>query len=591
MSRAFRRGLGRRSSTPQAHALPGALDGDPSGLRGRRRAVPRAQDLPFWLAVTLLEHGELTGRRVAPRRGARDLRAPRGDARGSSGSTPLRPRARRYLHDLRVAAATSTPRARSSAASAARRSQAVCGSCGTSNPPGQRFCGECGAAARSDRDLALAPAGTVDQARRGAPPRLAPVRSTSSGSRRHLRIATRRRRGSSSRVLRDRARRHRALWRDGREVHRRRGDGRLGHSDRDRRRCRARRPRCSRARRDACPSSTLPQQLAPACSRARPPSRSARRTRAWSPAISSTPPRASSPLPSREPSLSVTRRGVRADAAIAFEDAGEHELKGKAEPMRLWRALRVVANRGGEGRSSGLEAPFVGRDRELRLVKELFQASAEESRAHIVLVTGSAGIGKSRLSWEFEKYVDGLTLTTWWHKGRCPSYGEGVAYWALAEMVRGRAGILESEDAGLPRAKARCFGRRARSRCGRPRVGRTPAGTPARPRRRDLRAGRPLRGLATLLRISRRRAAGGPRVRGSSVGRCRPPRLHRVPRRVGTVEADLRARPRTAGARGAEARASEPRPAAASPASRSSRSPMRQWTPCSRGSCPAYRKS
>ena len=137
-----------------------------------------------------------------------------------------------------------------------------------------------------------------------------------------------------------------------------------------------------------------------------------------------------------------------ADAAIAFEDAGEHDLKGKAEPMHLWRALRVVANRGGEGRSSGLEAPFVGRDRELRLVKELFQASAEESRAHIVLVTGSAGIGKSRLSWEFEKYVDGLTLTAWWHKGRCPSYGEGVAYWALAEMVRGRAGILESEDSG-----------------------------------------------------------------------------------------------------------------------------------------------
>jgi len=144
-----------------------------------------------------------------------------------------------------------------------------------------------------------------------------------------------------------------------------------------------------------------------------------------------------------------------ADAAIAFEDAGEHNLKGKAEPMRLWRALRVVANRGGEGRSAGLEAPFVGRDRELRLVKDVFQASAEAGHSHLALVSGPAGIGKSRLAWEFEKYVDGLTLTVLWHKGRCLSYGEGVAYWALAEMVRGRAGILENEGTETAREKLR----------------------------------------------------------------------------------------------------------------------------------------
>jgi class 3 adenylate cyclase/tetratricopeptide (TPR) repeat protein len=144
---------------------------------------------------------------------------------------------------------------------------------------------------------------------------------------------------------------------------------------------------------------------------------------------------------------------LAADAAVAFEGAGEHLFKGKSKPLPLWRALRVVANRGGEGRATGLEAPFVGRDRELRLVKDLFHASAEERRSHIVLVTGSAGIGKSRLSWEFEKYLDGLALTAWWHRGRCPAYGEAVAYWALAEMVRGRAGILESEGAEEALAK------------------------------------------------------------------------------------------------------------------------------------------
>src|SRR5437588_4316794 len=101
-----------------------------------------------------------------------------------------------------------------------------------------------------------------------------------------------------------------------------------------------------------------------------------------------------------------TRRA--ADAAIAYEEAGTHELKGKAEPVPLWRATRVVAGVGGSMRSAGLEAPFVGRDRELRTIKELFNACAEEGRAHLASVIGVAGFGKSRLVWEVFKYIDGL---------------------------------------------------------------------------------------------------------------------------------------------------------------------------------------
>ena len=134
------------------------------------------------------------------------------------------------------------------------------------------------------------------------------------------------------------------------------------------------------------------------------------------------------------------------EAAIAYEQAGTHELKGKAEPVTLYRALRVVAGRGGLLKSERLEAPFVGRDRELRLVKEVFHASTEDRRAHLVQVTGIAGIGKSRLAWEFFKYMDGLQSGYFWHRGRCLAYGQGVTYFALAEMVRGRAGILEAED-------------------------------------------------------------------------------------------------------------------------------------------------
>jgi class 3 adenylate cyclase/tetratricopeptide (TPR) repeat protein len=135
------------------------------------------------------------------------------------------------------------------------------------------------------------------------------------------------------------------------------------------------------------------------------------------------------------------------EAAIAYEDAGFFELKGKAEPVPLWRATHVTAGRRGQLRSAGLEPPFVGRSRELRLLKELFHGSADERRAQLVSVTGIAGIGKSRLSWEFEKYVDGLVENVWWHRGRCLSYGEGIAYWALAEMVRMRCGIAEDEEA------------------------------------------------------------------------------------------------------------------------------------------------
>ena len=140
----------------------------------------------------------------------------------------------------------------------------------------------------------------------------------------------------------------------------------------------------------------------------------------------------------------ATRR--MSEAAVVYEDAGEHELKGKAEPVRLWRALRVVAATGGAQRSSALEPPFTGRNRELRMVKELFHASADDHRAQLVSVVGGAGIGKSRLVWEFFKYIDGLAIETRWHRGRCLAYGEGVTYWALAEMVRTNASILEGED-------------------------------------------------------------------------------------------------------------------------------------------------
>jgi class 3 adenylate cyclase len=147
----------------------------------------------------------------------------------------------------------------------------------------------------------------------------------------------------------------------------------------------------------------------------------------------------------------ATRRS--SEQAIVYETAGTHELKGKAEPAELFRALRVASGRRGALKSTGLEPPFVGRDRELRLVKELFHASAEERTAHLVSAMGIAGIGKSRLAWEFYKYFDGLAETVYWHRGRCLAYGEGVTYWALADMVRMRARISEDDDVATAGSK------------------------------------------------------------------------------------------------------------------------------------------
>ena len=141
--------------------------------------------------------------------------------------------------------------------------------------------------------------------------------------------------------------------------------------------------------------------------------------------------------------------------AVGFAEAGSHQLKGKTEPQELWRATRVLSWVGASQRMDGLEAPLTGRDAELRTIRELFHATAERRVPRLVLVSGPAGVGKSRLGWEFEKYADGLAQEMWWHRGRCLSYGEGVAFWALAEIVRQRLGIAEEDPAEIAAGKLR----------------------------------------------------------------------------------------------------------------------------------------
>ena len=141
--------------------------------------------------------------------------------------------------------------------------------------------------------------------------------------------------------------------------------------------------------------------------------------------------------------------------AILYESVGLLEMKGKSEPIEAFRAVRVIAQRGGRGASEGIEPPFVGRDDEFRILKDQIHATSREKGARLVSIVGEPGIGKTRITWELEKYIDGITDAIYWHHGRSPDYGEGLTFWALAEMIRQRAGIAELDDPAKSRMKLR----------------------------------------------------------------------------------------------------------------------------------------
>ena len=139
--------------------------------------------------------------------------------------------------------------------------------------------------------------------------------------------------------------------------------------------------------------------------------------------------------------------------AIDFADAGIHELKGKAEAVELFAATAVMGGVGGERSGDRVQAALVGRRREVSVLKEMFHVSEEERRPRLVVLSGDAGVGKTRLGWELENYIDGLSATVLWHRGRCLAYGDGVAFSALTAAVRGRIGASEDDPEPAVRDK------------------------------------------------------------------------------------------------------------------------------------------
>ena len=142
-----------------------------------------------------------------------------------------------------------------------------------------------------------------------------------------------------------------------------------------------------------------------------------------------------------------------AGGAVGFADAGEHALKGKAEPARLWRATRVLSAVGGAQRVDGLEAPLTGPGRGAAHGQGVVPcgggAAGAAAGAGVRAGRGGqvpAGLGVR----EVRRRAGG---EVWWHRGRCLSYGEGVAFWALAEIVRQRLGIAEEDPAEVAAGK------------------------------------------------------------------------------------------------------------------------------------------
>src|SRR5437763_334689 len=140
----------------------------------------------------------------------------------------------------------------------------------------------------------------------------------------------------------------------------------------------------------------------------------------------------------------VGERTFRAtERAIEYAPAEHVQAKGKTSAVAVWR---VVAARARVGLERVHGARLVGRGRELELLVGALDRARQERSAELVTLVGVPGIGKSRLVRELYERIEQERELTYWRHGRCLPYGEGVSFWALGEMVKAQAGILEGDD-------------------------------------------------------------------------------------------------------------------------------------------------
>jgi class 3 adenylate cyclase/tetratricopeptide (TPR) repeat protein len=148
----------------------------------------------------------------------------------------------------------------------------------------------------------------------------------------------------------------------------------------------------------------------------------------------------------------VGERTVRAARDVTFRELGHLALKGKREGVRAYELLDedVAEPRTAQRTDARLyRTPMVGRIAELTMVRSVFDRCAADRRPQLVTVYGDAGVGKTRLVEEFASWSTGLPRPPLLINGRCLSYGEGVTYWPLGEILKAQAGILDTDPPEL----------------------------------------------------------------------------------------------------------------------------------------------
>jgi class 3 adenylate cyclase len=134
--------------------------------------------------------------------------------------------------------------------------------------------------------------------------------------------------------------------------------------------------------------------------------------------------------------------------SVVVEPVTPLELKGKSEPVPAFRLVEVTD--GPAERARRLDAPLVGRERELALLREAFDRTVEGDGCELVTLVGPAGIGKSRLAEDFGASVAGEAKVV---TGRCLSYGEGLTFWPLRAIVEGLVGSADDESSEQAQAR------------------------------------------------------------------------------------------------------------------------------------------
>jgi class 3 adenylate cyclase/tetratricopeptide (TPR) repeat protein len=151
--------------------------------------------------------------------------------------------------------------------------------------------------------------------------------------------------------------------------------------------------------------------------------------------------------------VAVSEQTYRAtERVFEYEELEPATVKGKAEPLALHRPVAARARFGADV-SRTHATPLVGRDLERSLLVSMFERAVQHKSCQLVTVVGEPGIGKSRLCMELFSYIDGRPGLTRWRQGRCLPYGDGIAFWALGEIVKAECGILESDSPETARAK------------------------------------------------------------------------------------------------------------------------------------------